>query len=275
MAPGRQQGERRAPPGAGRSASRRGDGARLPRPSRRGAAGRAAAHPPRPPARPRPRTCASAAGRRKHRAPGRRKFATMRPDRDRRSPAAPAPAGSARHAPPGCCRRRRARASRIEQPELAQRVGDPDAGRCRRVLAERAPRHRERRRASAAIAAPRSGWRGTMMVSRPGCARRQRRDARRGDLASSPGCVLAASQTGRPASRARRRGQLGCVGRQRRRRRISGCRARSPRGRRGRAAARRPPRTAPARARSRRTGRARSPGASRQRAKTARREAAR
>ena len=75
---------------------------------------------------------------------------------------------------------------------------------CSGGAAPSARRRTARSPAAAAISAPRSGWRGTRMVSRPGCAASSARCAAK-TSASSPGCVLAASQTGRPASSARSR----------------------------------------------------------------------
>ncbi len=59
-------------------------------------------------------------------------------------------------------------------------------------------------RAMPAISAPRSGWRGAMMVSRPGWRSRSAAWTASATV-SSPRCVLAASQTGRPPMRARSR----------------------------------------------------------------------
>ena len=66
------------------------------------------------------------------------------------------------------------------------------------------------------MAAPRSGWRGAMMVHRSGTVRRSWRCAS-ATMASSPSCVLAAISSGRPSSAGCRRSSSAMFDRRRRR----------------------------------------------------------
>ena len=142
----------------------------------------------------------------------------------------------------------------VEQAELADRVGDVDLG--RRASGSppaRAPRRaqaRPRRRRSA-ISAPRSGMArhddGEEARKRAGEAPVRRRPT----IASSPGWVLAATQTGRPRDAGRRAGRAARgIGRRRRRVELEVAGDRDPRRAEPRRAARRRPGSARGRGRS-------------------------
>ena len=81
----------------------------------------------------------------------------------------------------------------------ARRACPRDRFRCRRrsLRRSRAGRRAARPRSISAIAAPRAGWRGAMIVSRPGCSRATRRWAGGGDF------LLAGMRAGREPDRTR------------------------------------------------------------------------
>ncbi len=92
----------------------------------------------------------------------------------------------------------------VEQAQLADGVGDIDVGRrAPACAAGRAPRARRPGVFGESPRSPRraAGWRGARMVRRPGRRAGQRLVAAATACSSSPGWVLAATQTGRPASR--------------------------------------------------------------------------
>ena len=143
--------------------------------------------------------------------------------------AAPNRAASSGFCPPRPTRLRPMNTMRrqpVEQAELAHRVDHPNPAR-RRILPQRTT---GRSPSSAAMAAPRSGCRGAMIVSRPGCAARQPRDAPRRRSPPRPDACWPPARPGARRSGPQPR-ELRRVDRQRRRRQFQVARRRSARAR--------------------------------------------